>query len=88
MDIRSAATTQGTPPPSSAPATPARWHLWAGKSFSFHDVLDAINPLQHLPIIGTIYRHLTGDTIGNAARVVGDTLYGGPIGLATTLVNA
>lgn len=80
MDIQSTSTT--TP----APATPS--HLWAGKSFSFHDVLDAINPLQHLPIIATIYRHLTGDTIGNAARVAGDTLYTGPIGLALSLVDA
>jgi hypothetical protein len=31
---------------------------------------------------------LTGDNIGNAARVAGDTLYGGPIGFAMSLVNA
>ncbi len=79
MDIQATSTT--TPPP-------AQSHLWAGKSFSFHDVLDAINPLQHLPIIATIYRHLTGDTIGNAARVAGDTIYGGPIGLALSLLDA
>jgi hypothetical protein len=69
-------------------ATPTQSHLWAGKSFSFHDLIDAINPLQHLPIIATIYRHLTGDTIGNAARVAGDTLYAGPIGLALSLYSA
>ena len=62
-------------------------HFWAGSGFSFHDLLDAINPLQHLPIIGTIYREVTGDTIGNVARVVGDGIYGGPIGAATGLVD-
>ena len=81
MDIQATSTTTATTPP-------AQSHLWAGKSFSFHDVLDAINPLQHLPIIATIYRHLTGDTIGNAARVAGDTIYGGPIGLAMSLFDA
>jgi len=85
MEIQSANTA-----PSTAMTTPTahHLHLWAGTSFSFHDVLDAINPLQHLPIIATIYRHLTGDTIGTAARVVGDTLYGGPVGLVSSLANA
>jgi hypothetical protein len=62
-------------------------HLWAGSEFSFSDVLSAINPLQHLPVISTIYRAITGDTIGNVARVVGDGLYGGPIGLASGLID-
>lgn len=51
-------------------------------------VLDVINPLQHLPVISTIYRHITGDEISPAARVVGGTLYGGPIGAAIGVANA
>ncbi len=62
-------------------------HFWAGSSFSFHDLLDTINPLQHLPIIAPIYRAITGDTIGNVARVVGDGLFGGPIGAASGAVE-
>jgi hypothetical protein len=62
-------------------------HLWAGDHFSFHDLLDTINPLQHIPIVGTIYREVTGDTLGNAARVVGDGLYGGVIGVIAGLVD-
>jgi len=62
-------------------------HFWAGTSFSFHDLLDTINPLQHLPIIAPIYRAITGDTIGNVARVVGDGLFGGPIGAASGAVE-
>lgn len=60
-------------------------HLWEDKEISFGDVLDAINPLQHIPVIATIYRHLTGDDIGNVARVIGDGIYGGPIGVVAGL---
>ena len=27
----------------------------------FHHLLDVINPLQHLPLVGTLYRAITGD---------------------------
>lgn len=55
------------------------------KSGSFFDY---INPLQHLPVVGTVYRAVTGSTISPSARVVGGLLYGGPIGFASSLVNA
>lgn len=48
---------------------------------SFNDILDLINPLQHLPIVSSIYRSLTGDKIGDGPRVIGGLLWGGPIGL-------
>lgn len=51
-------------------------------------VIDIINPLQHLPVIGTIYRHMTGDELSPVARIAGGTLYGGPIGAAMGVVNA
>lgn len=60
-------------------------HLWAQKGFQFHDLLDAINPLQHLPVISTVYRWVTGDTIGNLPRIVGDALYGGIPGFVSGL---
>ena len=43
----------------------------------FHHLLDVINPLQHLPVIGTIYRAITGEHIGAVEKIAGDTLYGG-----------
>jgi len=68
-------------------ATPSG--LWEDKSFSFWDILDAINPLQHIPVISTIYRKITGDEMGYAARIAGDTLYGGLFGsLISSLVSA
>lgn len=60
----------------------------AAQSFSFSDFLSVINPLQHIPIVGTIYRAVTGDTIAPAARVLGGALFGGPIGLLTSAFNA
>lgn len=55
---------------------------------SFGDFLDVINPLHHIPIVGNIYRRLTGDTISGAARVAGAALYGGPVGMLAGIVNA
>lgn len=54
----------------------------------FGDFLDLINPLQHLPIISTIYRHLTGDEISQGSRIFGGALYGGPVGLASAVLDA
>ncbi|HEY7978680.1 MAG TPA: hypothetical protein VID67_10825 [Rhizomicrobium sp.] len=65
----------------SAPAKPD-----SGKSF-FDDVLDVVNPLQHLPVVGAVYRAITGDKIGDVEKVAGDTLYGGPIGLVSSLAD-
>ena len=45
-----------------------------------NDIIDIINPLQHIPVISTLYRKLTGDEIGQAPRIAGDTLYGGVFG--------
>jgi hypothetical protein len=50
-------------------------------------IIDIINPLQHIPVISSIYRHLTGDEISPAARIAGDALYGGPIGAAVAVAN-
>lgn len=51
-------------------------------------VIDIINPLQHIPVISTMYRHITGDEISPVARIAGGALYGGPIGLAAGVANA
>jgi hypothetical protein len=53
----------------------------------FDDVLDIVNPLQHIPVVSTLYRAATGDKIGDLERVAGDTLYGGLTGLGSSLAN-
>lgn len=50
----------------------------------FEDFLDVINPLQHLPVVSTLYRALSGDEISPGARFAGGLLYGGPIGAVAT----
>ena len=57
------------------------------REFSFGDLLDIINPLQHIPVIGSIYRSVTGDEISGPARIMGGMLYGGPVGLVAALVG-
>jgi hypothetical protein len=56
--------------------------------FSFDDLLDIVNPLQHIPVISTLYRAITGDQIGTPEKIAGDTLYGGVIGLFASLGDA
>jgi len=74
------------PPVASPVAPPAATKAETGGGFSFHELLSELNPLQYLPVIGTIYRSVTGDTIPESARIAGSLvvsgLTGGPIGLA------
>lgn len=53
----------------------------------FHDLLDILNPLQHLPVIGTIYRAITGEHIGTFEKIAGDTLYGGLWGAVSSVAD-
>src|ERR1051325_4811873 len=62
--------------------------LWEKDDFSFGDVVDIINPLQHLPIVSTLYRKMTNDKIGFAPRVIGGALWGRLGGFVSGLVNA
>lgn len=62
--------------------------LFGEDGFSFWDFLDIINPLQHIPVVSTIYRAVTADTIDPGSRIAGGTLFGGPIGLVGSLVSA
>ena len=68
------------------PAQPAADH-----SISFHDILHALNPLQYLPVVGTIYRAVTGDQIPDVLRRAGSlvvsTLIGGPVGAITNIAT-
>jgi len=51
----------------------------------FGDFLDLINPLQHIPVVSTIYRAITGDEIGGPAKILGGMLFGGPIGFVASI---
>ena len=56
--------------------------------FSFGDLVDILNPLQHIPVVSTLYRRLTGDEISAVSRVAGGAIFGGWIGGAASVANA
>lgn len=75
-----------TPDAASAEDTAAT-SLFGADGFTFGDLVDMVNPLQHIPIVSTFYRDQTGDSIAAAPRVVGSTLFFGPLGLVSALAN-
>lgn len=56
--------------------------------FKFNDVIDIVNPLQHLPLINMVYRGITGDEIKPMSQIIGGAIYGGPVGAVTGTANA
>ncbi len=58
-----------------------------GDTASFKDLLAIINPLQHIPVVGTIYRAITGDQIAAMPSIIGGTIFGGPVGLVLSLAD-
>ncbi len=48
---------------------------------SRQDVMRGLNPLQHLPVVGMIYRAATSEQIPTTMRVAGAAVIGGPLGM-------
>ncbi len=61
--------------------------MWGGDGFGADDFLDLINPLQHIPVVSTLYRAATGDAISAGARLIGGGVLGGIPGLASSAAN-
>lgn len=66
-------------------AEDADFQLFGSDGFTFLDFLDIINPLHHIPIVGTLYRHFSGDEIDPGSRVFGGTLFFGPLGTVASI---
>ncbi len=77
-------------PPASPPSTQVAKgaSLWQNGSFGFGDFIDVVNPLQHIPIVATLYRNLSGDHIGMASRVIGGALWGRIGGFVAGIINS
>jgi len=58
-----------------------------GGQVSFGDIIDTLNPLQHIPVVGEAYRSMTGDSISPQARIAGGALWGGPLGLVASVAS-
>ncbi|HEU0071062.1 MAG TPA: hypothetical protein VFS04_07195 [Alphaproteobacteria bacterium] len=87
---RAPAADLSAPPEATAEAKDERGffdRIWGKDGFSFGALIDIINPLQHIPVVGTVYRAITGDTIGPASRIAGGTLFGGVIGLIASSID-
>ncbi len=61
--------------------------LWGGDGFGADDFFDLINPLQHIPVVSSIYRAMTGDEINAGARLIGGGILGGIPGLVGSAAN-
>lgn len=57
-------------------------------TMSFGDFLDMVNPLQHIPVVSSVYRAITGDSINPVSRIAGDVLYGAALGPVAALAGA
>lgn len=57
-------------------------------SLSFGEFLDIVNPLHHIPVVGNVYRRITGDNLSPVAQIIGGGLYGGAIGGMTSIISA
>jgi hypothetical protein len=61
--------------------------FWSGDGPTFQDMLDTLNPLQHIPVVSNLYRAISGETTSTGARLAGDALFGGPIGFIASLLD-
>lgn len=50
---------------------------------TFEEFLEGLNPLHHVPVVGTIYRAATGRDIHPVMRVIGGGITGGALGMVT-----
>lgn len=70
-----------------ARATDTGGDFFGKDGLTFGDVLDAINPLNHIPIVSDIYSNLVGHKASAGSRLAGGALFGGPIGVVASLAT-
>lgn len=90
-DFSTSAIPSARPITISAPAAPkaaVKESFWGEDGFTFGDLVDLVNPLQHIPVVSSVYRAITGDTQSTGAKVLGGGLFGGVIGLLASFVDA
>lgn len=57
------------------------------EEMTFSDIVDMVNPLQHIPLVSNVYREITGDEIKPISRIIGGGVFGGAAGAASNLVE-
>ncbi|CBS91052.1 hypothetical protein [Azospirillum lipoferum] len=82
MSINTRLAAQAVTPPSPQPARKEKAESLDDRmSLGFDDLVDAVNPLQQLPVVSSVYREATGESISIPARLAGGFLFGGLPGL-------
>jgi len=54
---------------------------------TWRDVVDTLNPLEHIPFISTLFNEMTGHTPSAASQLAGGALIGGPLGFLASIAN-
>jgi hypothetical protein len=72
-------------PDSNSP--PGATGFFGDDGLSFADVLDAINPLKHIPIVSDLIYDKPEEKASVASNLVGGALMGGPIGFVASIAN-
>jgi hypothetical protein len=88
MDISALFTRPPGAPPQAPPSVGPDGYEPIPGNITFEEFLAGLNPLHHLPVVGTIYRAATGERIPPPMRVLGAALFGGPIGMLSSAVMA
>ncbi|MCU7834835.1 MAG: hypothetical protein KZQ83_06205 [gamma proteobacterium symbiont of Taylorina sp.] len=74
------------------PQTQQDESFWGDDGFTLADVIDMVNPMQHLPVISKYYRELTADDCSEGSRLVGDLgfgiLFSGAMGAVSAVANS
>ena len=73
--------------PSGGASERASIKMFGEHGLTFGDLIDTFNPLHHVPILGSVYRKISGDVIGPVARLAGGALFGGPVGAALAVIT-
>jgi len=64
-----------------------RFNPGCAQAPTLRDIGDALNPLEHIPFVSTLYDQWTGHTPSSGSQMIGGALLGGPIGFAASLVD-
>lgn len=62
--------------------------FWGKDGFTFGDVVDMFNPLQHLPFVAKYYREQTDDGACEGSRLIGGVLFGALFGGAAGVISS
>lgn len=74
--------------PSASTALPEKEPFWGKDGFTFGDVIDMFNPLQHLPFVAKYYREQTDDDACEGSKLIGGALFGGLFGGASGILSS